>query len=173
MISKARTPSTRSRWRSLPPELLQQSCKRVAVMSLFFASLWAIALVMNNIVAPLLGHNHMLMKTHKAWPFPGNLISWIGLTISLTTFFLVGRLKSRPQVLLNVSHVSMILVAGLVSLLMNWSPDIGAWRVSWLCLIIVAYPSIVPTPPLKTLTISMIVASMDPLAVWIAHPSGM
>jgi len=171
MISKARTPSTRSRWRSLPPDLLQQSCKRVAIMSLIFASLWAIALVMNNIVAPLLGHNHVV-SMHKAWPYPGNFISWIGLAISLITFFLVGRLKSRRQVLLNVSHVNMIVGAGLVALLMNWYPAVEAWRVSWLCLIIVVYPSIVPTPPLKTLTISMIVASMDPLAVWIAHLRG-
>src|SRR6266850_146214 len=171
MISKARTPSTRSRWRSLPPDLLQQSCKRVAIMSLIFASLWAIALVMNNIVAPLLGHNHVV-NMHKAWPYPGNFISWIGLAISLITFFLVGRLKSRRQVLLNVSHVNMIVGAGLVALLMNWYPAVEAWRVSWLCLIIVVYPSIVPTPPLKTLTISMIVASMDPLAVWIAHLRG-
>src|SRR5216117_873313 len=163
--------SARDRWHSLPPELLRQSCKRVAVMSLIFASLWTIALVMNNLVAPLLGHSHML-NMHKAWPFPGNFISWIGLAISLTTFFLVGRIKSRPQVLLNVSHVSMILGAGLVALLMNWYPAVEAWRVSWLCLIIVTYPSIVPTPPIKTLLISLVVASMDPFALWIAHLRG-
>jgi serine/threonine-protein kinase len=171
MISKARTPSTRSRWRSLPPDLLQQSCKRVAIMSLIFASLWTIALVMNNIVAPLLGHNHMLNK-NMAWPFPGTLISSIGLAISLATFLLVGRLKGTPHVLLNVSHASMILGAGLVAILMHWFPAIETSRVSWLCLIIVAYPSIVPTPPLKTLYISLVVASMDPFAIWLAHLRG-
>ncbi|HKW52019.1 MAG TPA: hypothetical protein VJQ53_09825, partial [Candidatus Eisenbacteria bacterium] len=171
LIAKARTPSTRSRWRTLPADLLQQSCKRVAVMSLIFASLWGIALVMNNVIAPLLGHDHRV-SMHKAWPYPGNFISWVGLAISLITFFLVGRLKKRPEVLLNVSHLNMILGAGLVALLMNWYPAVGVWRISWLCLIIVAYPSIVPTPPLKTLTISMIVASMDPLALWITHLRG-
>ncbi|HEY6221753.1 MAG TPA: hypothetical protein VIX13_04385, partial [Candidatus Eisenbacteria bacterium] len=171
MIAKARTPSTRSRWRSLPADLLQQSCKRVAVMSLIFASLWAIALVMDNLVASLLGHNHML-NMHMAWPYPGNLISWIGLAISLITFFLVGRLKKWPEVLLNVSHLNMILGAALVAFLSHWFPVVESMRVSWLCLIIVAYPSIVPTPPLKTLTISLIVASMDPLALWIAHLRG-
>ena len=110
MIAKARTPSTRSRWHSLPPDLLQQSCKRVAIMSLIFASLWAIALVMNNLVAPLLGHHHNMTMP---WPYPGNSISWIGLAISLTTFFLVGRLKSKPEILLNVSHANMIAGAGL------------------------------------------------------------
>ena len=140
-------------------------------MSLIFASLWAIALIMNNLIAPLLGHSHLL-SMHKAWPYPGNFISWIGLAISLITFFLVGRLKKNREILLNVSHVNMIVGAGLVALLMNWYPAIGVWRVSWLCLIIVAYPSIVPTPPLKTLTISIIVASMDPLALWITHLRG-
>ncbi len=171
MISKARTPSTRSRWHSLPPGLLKQSCKRVAIMSLIFASLWTIALVMNNIVAPLLGHDHKL-NMHMAWPYPGNLISWIGLAISLTTFFLVGRLMDKPKVLLNVSHANMILGAGLVAFLMHWFPVVESSRVSRLCLIIVAYPSIVPTPPLKTLVISLIVASMDPFAIWIAHLRG-
>ena len=171
MIAKWRTPTTRSRWHALPPELLQQSCKRVAVMSLIFASLWAIALVMNNIVAPLVGHNHALYM-HMAWPFPGNLISSIGLVISLATFLLVGRLKGNPPVLLNVSHANMILGAGLIAILMHWFPAIESMRVSWLCLIIVTYPSIVPTPPVKTLLISLIVASMDPLALWIAHLRG-
>ncbi len=171
MVAKARTPTTRSRWHNLPPDLLRQSCKRVAIMSLIFASLWTIALVMNNIVAPLLGHNHA-MYMHMAWPYPGNWISWIGLAISLTTFFLVGRLKGRPQTLLNVSHANMILGAGLVAILMHWFPVIDASRISWLCLIIVTYPSIVPTSPVKTLLISLVVASMDPLAIWIAHLRG-
>jgi hypothetical protein len=171
MIAGARTPSSRSRWRSLPPDLLQQSCKRVAVMSLIFASLWTIALVMNNVVAPLVGHVHDL-KWRMAWPFPGNLISSIGLAVSLATFLLAGRLKDRPQVLLRVSHATMIFGAGLVAMLMHWFPDIVTSRVSWLCLIIVTYPSIVPTPPLKTLVISLAVASMDPLALWIAHLRG-
>src|SRR2546425_2232004 len=160
---------TRSRWRTLPPDLLRQACKRVAIMSLVFASLWAISLVMNIIVAPLVGHVH---TPAMAWPFPGNLIASIGLGVSLTTFLLVSRLKDRPQALLLVSHVNMILGAALVAILMHWAPSIEAMRISWLCLMIVAYPSIVPTPPLKTLTISLIVATLDPIALWIAHLRG-
>jgi len=154
----------------MPADVLHQSCKRVATMSVVTGSLWAIALLMNIVVAPLLGHHHeMYMK--MPWPNPGNLISVIGVVISAATFVFATRIQNNPRIVLNASHVSIILGAGLISLLMNWYPE-PRMGVSWLCLIILLYPSIVPTSPLKTLVLSLILATMDPITLYIAHLRG-
>jgi hypothetical protein len=54
--------STKSRWRTLPPELLQQSCKRVGIMSLTISALWGISLLMNDVVAPRMGPPPPMLK---------------------------------------------------------------------------------------------------------------
>ena len=52
---------------------------RVWAASLAFAALWAFALVMNNVVARILG---VTMLYYPVWPMPGNLIAGIGLAAS-------------------------------------------------------------------------------------------
>ena len=171
--------STRSRWRSLPPDLLQQSCKRVGIMSLILGAIWSIPLLMNNVVAPLLGHDHRMMSAiggHMAWPFPGNLISGVGLACSLAVYFSVPLLRKTPQRLLQLALVLEVVSAALIALMMHWGPmpatAFTSWRISWLCLIIVTFPIVVPATPLTTLLVSLVVASMDPIAVALIHARG-
>jgi serine/threonine-protein kinase len=139
-------------------------------MSAVTASLWAIALVMNVLVAPLLGHHHEAFM-RMPFPYPGNFICVLGFAISVATLLYATRVHDNPGHVLIASHVSIIVGAGLISLLMNWYPE-SRMGVSWLCLIIVLYPSIVPTSPLKTLVLSLIIATMDPITMWIAHLRG-
>jgi len=169
-VERTRTSATRSRWRVLPADVVAQSCKRVAIMSAVIGSLWAIALVMNIVVAPLLGHHHEAFM-RMPWPNPGNLISVLGLAVAVATLLFTARFHDNPRMVLNASHVSIVLGAGLVSVLMNWYPE-SRMGVSWLCLIIVLYPSIVPTSPLKTLVLSLILATIDPITIWISHLRG-
>ncbi len=161
-----------SRWRTLPADLLQQSCKRVAIMSIAIGCIWTISLLMNNVVAPLLGHKHQT-PLHMAYYHPGNEISLIGVAVSVLMLVLVRRLGGRPQALLNASLGFEIVTAALVATLMHWYPVIDFTGISWLCLIIVTFPAIVPTSPWKTLWVSLAVATMDPLAVGVAALRGM
>jgi len=170
--------TTRSRWRSLPPELLQQSCKRVGILSLTIAGMWAIAILMNNVVAPLMGHHHSDMNVgwHNMFPYPGNLFTGIGLAAALGVFFMVPKWSKTPKRLLRLAVTLQIVTAGLVALMMHWKPDTAAefssWRISWLCILIVTFPAVVPMTALTTLLVSLTVATMDPIAVWWAHARG-
>ena len=171
--------STKSRWRTLPPELLQQSCKRVGIMSLTIAVLWSIPLIMNNVVSRLFGHDHDMTRSmgwHPAWPYPGNVIAGIGVAASLGIFFLAWRLRKTPRRVLRLAFVLQVITAALVATLMYWHPTSGTafatWRVSWLCLIIVTFPAVVPATPLSTLLVSLVVASMDPIAVALTSARG-
>ena len=168
--------STRSRWTALPPDVLQQSCKRVGIMSLVFASLWLISLLMNNVVAPLLGHDHTKMVGwHRAWPNPGNQIGGLGILSCLILFGIVWRYHGRPRILLRSALVFEVVTGALITWLLYYSPsllDFNTARVSWLAILIIVFPTIVPTAPLTTLLISLVIASMDPIAIAVARANG-
>jgi eukaryotic-like serine/threonine-protein kinase len=162
--------STRSRWRAMPPDLLQQSCRRVRIMAATIASIWLIVLLMNMVVAKLLGHRGMAGT--MPWPFPGLWITLAGIVVAGAAYSAAFRLCSRPERVINVALALQIVTAAAVTTLLHWYPIITTHGISWLCVIILVHPSVVPTTPLKTLVVSLLIATFDPLAVWIAHLRG-
>jgi serine/threonine-protein kinase len=158
-----------SRWKTIPPDIMRQACKRVRLMSLSIAAIWATVIVMNDVVAPLLGHKH---TAHMLWPMPGRLIAAIGLGASLATYWAVKRLKLEPATILSLGLALQVVTAAIVALHLDWQPNIDTTRISWLCLLILIQPAIVPVSPLKTLVVSLLIATMDPVALWIAHLRG-
>ena len=82
--------------------------------------------------------------------------------------FLAKRLENRPQLLLNISAGFLVLTCLLVAILAQWVPPPVTPRISWLCVLILSYPAIIPTTPERTLGVSLLAASMEPLGLWIA-----
>jgi serine/threonine protein kinase len=61
-----------------------------------------------------------------------------------------------------------------IALLNSWTVQPTTMRpLSWITILILVYAMIAPATPRKILTASLIAASMDPLAVWIAHLRGL
>jgi len=149
------------RMRSLPPDLLAESCKRVGIAALVFAVLWAIGILMGGVLRGLLGAETPVGVT--VWPMPGVAVATVGLVISLTMVMTARRLHDRPHLLLTVGLVFEVVTAFLFGMLNEWEPRIMPARISWVCVIILVYPAIVPNTPGKTLTAAVAAASMDPL----------
>ncbi|HEY6573161.1 MAG TPA: serine/threonine-protein kinase, partial [Candidatus Eisenbacteria bacterium] len=165
--------STRFGTRGLPAEVLEQSCKRLGIMAILFASVWAIAVVMNNLVHDLLHHQKMsTMALDAAWPMPGNLIAGFGIGLSALMFFLAWKHRATHETLLRLGLVFEVATAALVAALFNWKPEVGGSGISWICMIILAYPSIVPSTPRSTIVASSLAASMDPLFLFLAAARG-
>jgi serine/threonine-protein kinase len=148
---------------------MQQTCHRVWAVGLVATGLWTFSLVMNGLVAPMLGQQGMMKEL---WPYPMLPIGFTGLSLSLLLVFLAGRLRNRPQLLLDVSAGFQVLVCLLVALVSQWQPPPISPRVSWLCILILAYPAIVTSPPGRTLAVSLLAASMEPVALWISYLRG-
>lgn len=150
------------RWR-LPPDLLAQTCRRVGIAGVVFAAVWAIVLLMQNVVWRFFdGHQHAYFV--DVWPMPGNLIAGAGVALSLAMVPLARWLSDRPHLLIRLGLTFEVATAALIAVL-NWqSPQamlgIG---VSWVCVVIIAYPAIVPASPGRVLGASLAAASMDPL----------
>jgi serine/threonine-protein kinase len=153
----------------MPSDLLEQTCKRVGVAALVFAAIWAWVLLMSNLAWRLFGTT----PPHIAqWNEFGNPISIIGLVLSLGMVFVAGRLHEKPEQLLDVSLGFEVVTATLVGALNWWIAMPAGMGVSWICVIIVLYPAIVPSTTGKILVTSLVAASMDPLWYWIGTLRG-
>ncbi len=154
---------------SLPADLLAQSCRRVAIVATVFASLFAVALILNNVVLrAYMGRVPGL----EAWPMPGNLVVGLGIAVSVLMVWVAGRLSGRPARLLDLGLVYMVVIAGLTAYLVQYRPMVAPLRVSWVCVAILLYPAIAPNTPKRTLAAALVAASMDPLFFLVARARG-
>ncbi len=163
-----RTPSGSRPGQSLPTDVISQTCRRVGIVSIVFATLWAFTLLMNNLVASWLGEMAFM---RELWPYPGNLVATIGVVSSLTMTGLAHRLSGK-SILLDVGSAYLVLQCLLVSILSQWAPVTISPRVSWVCIPILFYPAIVPNTPRKTLITSLLAASTEPLALGMTYLRG-
>jgi serine/threonine-protein kinase len=154
-------PSGDTRVRSLPPDLMGQACKRVAIAAIAFAVLWAFELIMGLKFAG--AARDMGIMASGVWPTPGLGVVAVGFTLSIGMVFVAGALSDRPQLLLDLGLVFEVLTAALIGLINQWVPFDAPGRVSWICVLILIYPAIAPNTPKRVLLASLLAASMDPL----------
>jgi hypothetical protein len=150
-----------SRGASLPPDLLVQSCRRVLVASLFFAAGWATVLALHYI--GVWTGTHPRIRVGEVWPQPGVVVSSIGLFLSLGMGALSHRLHDHPDLLLDIGLGFEVVTALLIGFLNQWTPGPPTGQISWICAIVLTYPTIAPSTPTKSLTAALLAASMDPL----------
>ncbi len=153
---------------SLPSDVVGQTCRRLGIVGIVFASLWALTLFMNTVVAGWFGEMSFLQDL---WPLPGHLVAATGIASSIAMTVLAHRLSGKP-VLMDVGAGFLVLQCMLVSILSQWAPVPTSPRVSWVCIPILFYPAIVPNTPKKTLVTSLLAASTEPLALYLSHLRG-
>jgi len=171
LSTSSATPSGgRSRWR-MPPDMLEQTCRRVGTAGIAFAGIWVLVLLMQNVVWRVFGGAGHVESSF--WPLPGNLFAGFGVAMSLGLVFVARRLSHRPQLLISLGLVFEVATALLIAIHNWWGPG-GTFGngVSWVCIIIIAYPAIVPAEPRRVLLAALAAASMDPLVYLIGTGVG-
>ncbi len=163
-------PSTETQ-RSEPvaDDLALEAAQRLRVLCAVLTLLWIILLVMNHLVAPNLG-----LPADQVIPFPpvANFFAVGCIALSAVVFWIAPRAARVPGRLSTLSMVYEVLVAFAVGVINQWEPRALAGRLSWLVVIILIFPSIVPGPPRKILIGSLIAATMDPVGLAIARARG-
>src|SRR5215210_7922696 len=145
---------------SLPSDLMVQTCRRVGIVSTVFGSIWAFMTVMNNFVLKLLSE-----RMETLYPLPGNLLGALGVASSVVMVYVARKFSQKQQFLIDVGSGYRVLQCFLISILTHWIPVPMVPRVSWVCIAILIYPAIVPNTPRKTLLVSLLAASTEPLAM--------
>jgi len=167
------TPAAAGNLRALPYEILEQTCKRVGIASMAFAGIWAWALLMNTVVWRIAGSTRFFADT--ALLSPANLIILTGILLSVAMVFVAGALHHRPNLLIDIGLGYAVLNALLIALINwliippEWYPSAG---VSFVCVIILVYPTIAPAGPYRTLAAALLAASMDPLLFGVSVAQG-
>jgi serine/threonine protein kinase len=72
---------------------------------------------------------------------------------------------SRPQLVVDMGSGYFVIQCLLISILSQWIQTPVVPRVSWICIPILFYPAVVPNTPRKTLWVSLLAASTEPLAL--------
>ena len=167
---RMRTPTGRDSGRSsrLPQEFLEEQVYRLAILSLVIAGLWVLGLVLDLVLVPL------------AWGGPvsthGVAVELTGLTIAVFMYGYVRFSGDSPGHKSDAGLAFLVWNAMGVAVLNTWVvPPIADQTiyVSWATVAILVYAVIAPAPPRKMLWASLIAASMDPLAYYLAYLMGM
>jgi len=145
-----------------------QTCRRVGIVSVVFGSIWAFMTLMNNFVIGLISD-----RMDTLYPFPGNVVGAAGVVSSAMMVYLARTISHNPRLLIDVGSGYLILQCLLISILTHWIPVPLVPRVSWVCIAILIYPAIVPNTPRKTLVVSLIAASTEPVAIALSMLRGM
>jgi serine/threonine-protein kinase len=137
--------------------------KRVRVAAFALGAVWVVILLLIDVAGSALGEGVGQSIAHL-WPLPGRYLTLAGLT-ALVLALATDRLKSRPRVLRDLGLVVMVATCGLLAVLETWAPVRAPGRLSWVCLIILLYPSIAADSPGRTLAASLAAAATVPAAV--------
>ena len=157
---RRRAETTASRGTSLPPDLLEQSCRRMFIASLCFAAGWATMLALHYV--GLWTGTHPRLGADDIWPHPGVTVAALGLSLSIGMGVLSGRLHDRPKLLLDIGLGFEVMTAVLIGYLNQWIPGPPTGQISWICAIVLTYPTLAPNTPTKSLVAAFLAASMDP-----------
>ena len=155
----------------LPDDLLREATQRLGILAQVWAGLFVFGLVLNHAVAPLLD---VEMKDLIPWGPTADIVGVISIAVSIWLWRYTRRLTCNPRLALDIALGYEVLLALGIGIVNQWEPmRILAGRLSWLCVLILIFPMIVPNTPRKTLVASLIAASMDPVGLVVAHLRGL
>jgi eukaryotic-like serine/threonine-protein kinase len=155
-------------WGRLPDDLMTEQVQRLGVFAAVAAGLWGYGLVMDTLVAPVA----LAMPVSKV-----SVAIELGAILASVLMLVYARYTTHPcELKMDVGLGYMLLNAVGVALL-NTTSRVPALEpgghLSWITIVILVSSMIIPSTPRKTLIVSLVAASMDPLAVWIAHLRGL
>ena len=150
--------------------LTVDSGRRLRVACAVCIGLWTSLLVINHLIAP---HLHLTPGQVIPWTRMSDAVALGGIVLSAVVYAMVPAATRSGVSLFKLGIAYEILLALGIGIINQWEPIAVAGRLSWLCVLILIFPSIVPSPPRLTLIGSLIVASMDPVGLLIARARGL
>ncbi len=152
---------------TLPDDLLRQASRRLGIVSLVGMALWISNIVAFRLAFPYFGFTPVYGQT-----VGGISLEVVGGTVvlvSLSLYWYSRRPASDPALLLNIGLAYQVLSAAGIAYLNHWvflAPN-DEHGVSWVAVIILIFPALLPTVPRYTAVAAFACAFTDPLT-WLA-----
>ena len=162
---QARPTTDFGRSAEIPQDILESASHRLGLIGLLMAGVIAANLLVFTVL-PLIGGPQIGEP-----PAPVDIAVFAGLLLSLGVFFLAYYEVLPSERMLDFGLLYEIALAVLVGVLLKLVTEpvrVPQSGMSGICLIILLFPVIVPNTLGKVLVTSFVVASMDPLGVYLA-----
>jgi len=130
-------------------------------------AIWLQGLFWNHVVAPILSPDRPL---DDAWPWPASPVAALCILVSLAIILWTRRARLSPDRLLDLALVYEVFLAFAIGVVNQWTPNTAG--LSWICVLILVHPLIVPAPPGRALAAALLAASMDPVGLAISGARG-
>jgi serine/threonine-protein kinase len=153
-----------------PDDVVAEAADRLRTACLVWVALWTIGLIMNHLVRPWFS---LRADLALQWPPIADAFAAIYILLSLALYWYAPRIRGDPERLINLGLTFEVLLAFGIGIVNQWTPLVLGGRLSWLCVLVLVHPMIVPGPPGKTLIASLLAASMDPVGLVIARARGL
>ena len=160
---RERTTSSR-----LPDAVLSEQVQRLAVCAAVGTGLWTYGLMMDTIIRPLTIADGVTQSNV--------FIELTSMAICMVMFAYVRFAPHPAHVKADAGLVFMTLNAVGVALYNTWTQTVAIEApgyLSWNPIVILVGAMIMPATPGRMLVAALISATMDPLAVWVAHLRGL
>ena len=159
--------------RAIPEDLLKEASRRLEIMALLAAVLWA--------VSSILWHLRLGWTTNRLGlsPYaPSDNIAVVAVIASFALFYYARTTRREPQFILNLGLAYMVLTAAAIGIITHWwdTPLDPHTRIdpmiSWIGVVILMFAAVVPSRTRKTVVAGLIAASMGPLGMFISRARG-
>jgi tRNA A-37 threonylcarbamoyl transferase component Bud32 len=154
----------------VPVDLLTDTVRRLRVACVVWMALWIIGILVNHLVVPRLG---LASGQVVAWPRVADVLAAVCILVSILVYRFAPIACQRAETLVDLGIAYEVVLAFSIGVINQWNPQVLAGRLSWICVLVLLYPMIVPGPPKKILLGSLVAASMDPVGLIIARLRGL
>jgi tRNA A-37 threonylcarbamoyl transferase component Bud32 len=155
----------------VPGDLLTDTVRRLRVACVVWMVLWTIGIIVNHLVLPQL---RLLPGQVVMWPRIADVVAVVCILVSILVYRYAPVACKRAETLVNLGIAYEVVLALAIGVINQWDPSVVlAGRLSWICVLVLLHPMIVPGPPRKILVGSLIAASMDPVGLAIARLRGL
>jgi hypothetical protein len=153
----------------MPRDVLADAVGRLRLACAVWIVLLVTAVAVNHLIVPRL---HLPAHQVVPWTPVADALAVGCILISALVYWYAGRTAGRPDTLANLGIAHEVALAFAIGVINQWEPNVLAGHLSWICALILLYPTIVPAAPRKVLIGSLLAASMDPVGLLMAHVRG-
>jgi eukaryotic-like serine/threonine-protein kinase len=154
---------------ALPDDLAEEAAGRLRIVALVMAGLWGIGITVNHLIFPYLD---LRPEQIVPWTPVSDLVGLVSIALSAGVYAVAPRVARDPKQLADLAIGYEVAVAFGIGVVNQWYPVALAGRLSWICVVILLFPLLVPGSTRMVLIGSFLAASMDPVGILISRARG-
>ena len=133
------------------------------------AGLWSIGIAVNHLIFPYLD---LRPEQIVPWTPVSDLVGLGSIALSAAVYYIAPRAARDLERLATIAIAYEVAVAFGIGVVNQWHPVALAGRLSWICVVILLFPLLVPGSTRMVLVGSFLAASMDPVGILITRARG-